>query len=61
LVGGNEDELRILVNELLDEPWAGDAIDLHVFAGDPFHGMLLDARDEQARVATEQSLDGLAV
>src|SRR5262245_52090861 len=38
LVGWREDELGVLVDELLDQPWTGDTIDLHAFAGDPLHG-----------------------
>src|ERR1700687_1830660 len=30
-------ELGVLVDKLLDEPWTGDAVDLDLFAGDPFH------------------------
>src|SRR5262245_23842455 len=30
-------ELGVLIDELLDEPRAGDAIYLDLFAGDPFH------------------------
>jgi hypothetical protein len=35
----DEDELRILVHEFLDEPRASYAIDLNVLAGNPFHVM----------------------
>src|ERR1700754_3154609 len=37
LFSGHEHELGVLIDELLDEPWAGDAIHLDLFAGDPFH------------------------
>jgi hypothetical protein len=30
-------ELGVLIDELLDEPWACDAVDLDLFAGDPSH------------------------
>src|SRR5258707_13872168 len=30
-------ELGVLVDELLDQPGAGDAVDLDLFSGDPFH------------------------
>src|SRR6516165_6662380 len=37
LVGRDEDELRVLVDEFSDQPGAGDPIDLDPFACDPFH------------------------
>src|ERR1700755_2666253 len=37
LVGRHVEELRLLVDETLDQPRAGDAIDLGTFAGDPLH------------------------
>src|SRR5207249_3983475 len=37
-VGGREDELRLAVDEIADEPRTGDAIDFHALARDPFHG-----------------------
>src|SRR6266567_3331396 len=40
LVGLDENELRVPVDEFLDEPWAGDPIDLDVLARDPFHAIL---------------------
>src|SRR5262249_50633422 len=40
LVGWNENELRVLVDEFLDQPWAGDPVDLDVLARDPFHAIL---------------------
>src|SRR5262249_19013419 len=39
LFGRDEEELRILVDEFLDQPWACDPIDFHVLAGNPFHLM----------------------
>ncbi len=41
LVRGREDELGILVDELLDEPGAGHAVDLNVLSGNPLHLILL--------------------
>ena len=38
-VGRDEDELGVLVDEFLDQPRTGDAIDLNPFARDPFHGL----------------------
>ena len=38
LVGRGEDELGVLVDEFPDQPGAGDAVDLHMLARDPFHG-----------------------
>src|SRR3989442_8314840 len=35
LVGLDENELRVPVDEFLDEPWAGDPVDLDVLARDP--------------------------
>src|ERR1700745_970679 len=40
LVGWDENELRVPVDEFLDEPWAGDPVDLDVLALDPFHAIL---------------------
>src|SRR5262252_9796903 len=40
LVGRDENKLRVLVDEFLDEPWAGDPVDLDVLARDPFHAIL---------------------
>src|SRR6266481_9770146 len=40
LVGRDENELRVPVHEFLDEPWAGDPVDLDVLARDPFHAIL---------------------
>jgi hypothetical protein len=42
LSAGTEDELRIFVDELADEPRASDAIDFHMFAGNPLHLILLE-------------------
>src|ERR1700720_1283226 len=39
-VGRDENELRVPVDEFLDEPWAGDPVDLDVLARDPFHAIL---------------------
>jgi hypothetical protein len=36
-----QDELRVLVDELSDQPWTGDAIDLDMFPGNPLHPILL--------------------
>ena len=33
----NENKLSLLIHKLLDEPWTGDAIDLHLFASYPLH------------------------
>ena len=38
LIGGNEQELGLWVDELADEPRTGDAVHLDVLTGDPFHG-----------------------
>src|SRR5437870_622389 len=32
-----ENEFRLPVNEVADQPWAGDAVDFDFFACDPFH------------------------
>jgi len=40
LVGRDENELRIPVDEFLDQPRAGDPVDLDVLARDPFHAIL---------------------
>src|SRR5262244_3822479 len=40
LVGRDENELRVPVDEFLDEPWAGDPVDLDALARDPFHAIL---------------------
>src|SRR5215469_16362858 len=37
LVGRREDEFRVLVDELLDEPRTSYAVHLRMLAGDPFH------------------------
>src|SRR5882757_724404 len=37
LVGRHVEELRLLLDEALDQPRAGDAVDLGAFARDPFH------------------------
>src|SRR5262249_13604912 len=37
LVGRDENELSVLVDKFLDQPRAGDAVDLDPFACDPFH------------------------
>src|SRR4051794_12591199 len=37
LLSRHKHELRVLVDELPDKPRACDAIDLDLFAGDPFH------------------------
>ena len=37
LVGRHEQELRIRIHELANEPRAGDAIHFHVLTGDPLH------------------------
>ena len=41
LVRRRKDEFGVLVDELLDEPGAGDAVDLDVFSGNPLHLILL--------------------
>src|SRR5437899_12798556 len=33
----DEEKFRIFVNELFDQPGTGDAVDLRLFAGNPFH------------------------
>src|SRR5262249_20633998 len=40
LVGRDENALRVPVDEFLDEPWAGDPVDLDALALDPFHAIL---------------------
>src|SRR5690242_1974664 len=40
LVRRHEHELRVLVDEMFDQPRAGDPIDFDVFAGDPLHCFL---------------------
>src|SRR5215471_7399220 len=40
LVGRDENKLRVLVDEFLNEPWAGDPVDLDALARDPFHAIL---------------------
>jgi hypothetical protein len=56
LVRGREDELGILVDELLDEPGTGYAVDLDVFTGNPLHLILLfdvvlsDQRSARTRI-----------
>src|SRR5258707_12477730 len=37
LLCGRKYELGVLIDELLDEPWTGDAVHLDLFAGYPFH------------------------
>src|SRR5258708_15481736 len=37
LFAGHKHELGLLIDEFFDEPWAGNAIHLDLFAGDPFH------------------------
>src|SRR5882757_267890 len=39
LLARHEYELGFLINKFLDEPWACDAVDLDLFAGDPFHAV----------------------
>src|SRR5260221_9485758 len=51
LVGRDENELRVPVDEFLDEPWAGDAVDLDVLARDPFHAILHFALHANAAIA----------
>jgi hypothetical protein len=41
LVSGDENELRLLIDEFSDQPRASDPVDLDVFAGNPFHLLLL--------------------
>jgi hypothetical protein len=43
LLRRDEDELRVLIHELPDQPWTGHAIDLDTLARDPFHPMPPDA------------------
>ncbi len=40
LVGRDEEELCLGVDELRDQPGAGDSVHLDMGAGDPFHGRL---------------------
>src|SRR5437667_5660699 len=44
LVRRNKEKLRFRVNELLDEPGAGDPIDLHLLACHPLHDFLPQPR-----------------
>jgi hypothetical protein len=37
LFSRHKHELGVLIDELLDEPGACDAVDFNLFAGDPFH------------------------
>ena len=50
-VSGRENEFRILIDKLLDQPWAGDAVNLDVFSGNPLHLflLLLHYRQERAK------------
>src|SRR5262245_18580035 len=34
---GHEEKLRLWIDEPADQPWTGDAIDLHVASRDPLH------------------------
>jgi len=47
LVGGHEEVVGVIADELLDEPRRGDAVDLHALAGDPFHGFAPGVRQVQ--------------
>jgi hypothetical protein len=42
------DDARVRVNEPTDQPWAGDAVDLRSFAGDPFTLRRRLGRERQA-------------
>ena len=37
LIGRDEKEFSLRINELLDQPGARHSVDLHVLPGDPFH------------------------
>jgi hypothetical protein len=37
LIGGHVNEFSGGIDEMLDEPWAGDAIDFNFFTRYPFH------------------------
>ena len=51
LIGRHVDELRVLVDELLDKPRAGYAVDAGVLASDPLHlsatDLCLRAEDDE--------------
>src|SRR3954453_6316066 len=63
LFAGHEHELGILVDELLDEPWACNAIDLDAFASNPLHSILLFeikvVTDSTTRQDENSAMDGL--
>jgi hypothetical protein len=44
LVGGDVEELGIFVDEVLDQPGAGDPVGLRAFTRDPLHCCLLSMR-----------------
>src|SRR5262245_13513984 len=37
LLGGREEELRLRIDELLDQPRARDPVDFHALSGNPLH------------------------
>ena len=41
LVARNEDELCLVIDEALDQPWTGDAVDVRVLSRDPLHSRSL--------------------
>src|SRR5262249_4780641 len=43
LFSWHEDEFSIFVDKVLDQPWAGNAVDFDIFARDPFHATSLFA------------------
>jgi hypothetical protein len=42
---GNEDKFRFGINEPLDQPWTGYAVDVDMGACDPFHLAFLSLYD----------------
>src|SRR5882724_5719916 len=40
LICGHKNKFSLRVNELLDEPRAGDAVNFYFFTRDPFHGCI---------------------
>jgi len=56
LVRRRKDEFGILVDEFLDEPGAGHAIDLDVFSGNPLHLVLLfDLESGRSRIRQNEN------
>src|SRR5262249_33100663 len=60
LVGGDEDELGVGIDEFFDQPGTGNAVDLDAFAGDPAHGnppwRFVRARSEAVGRAAESRM-----